>query len=316
MKIKRLTTNGFRGLPDRTFDFTVPRTGVTADLVLVTGPSGSGKTSLLEAIIAAKEDVGAYGLKLSPASFVRAGDAAAKVQIDWLLSPEESARVGMTGAEISSESIFAPNLFSSIDHEPSLSALLSEYDVDPSISKVEYFHASRRIPRVNVPGIATIGIAEGERLVRLTRDDAKYANVAQYVAEASLGLHDVGQKSGAERLAEAFASLCRSRQIAGVEKAGRTLVPRFADARGGVVGPGELSDSERQALLFAVTFLRSGIEGSLVLIDTPELHIPESEVGAFVSSLMRLCPKNQLVVATGSLTARTGNPDALVVSLG
>lgn len=316
MKIRRLTTNGFRGLPDRTFDFMATRAGAPADLVLVTGPSGSGKTSFLEAIIAAKEDVGPYGLKLSPGSLVRTGESAAKVQVDWVLTAEERARVGATGAELSSESIFAPSLFSSIAHEPALVALLGEYDTDPGMSKVEYFHASRRIPRVSVPGIATIGIPEGERLVRLTRDDVKYAHVAQYVAEASLGLHDVGQRRGAERLAEAFASLCRTRRLAGVERAGRALVPRFVDARGVVAGPDELSDSERQALLFAVTFLRAGIENSVVLIDTPELHIPEPEVPAFVAALARLGPGNQLIVATGSPGACAVSPDALVITMG
>lgn len=316
MKIKRLLTNGFRGLPDRAFDFTSPRTGAPADMVVVTGPSGSGKTSLLEAILAAKEDVGPYGLKRSPSAFIRPGDAAAKVRVDWVLTQEERARVGATGSELSSESIFAPNLFSSIDHDPSLVSLLGEYDVDPGVSKVEYFHASRRIPRGGAPNIATIGIPEGERLARLTRDDAKYALVPQYVAEASLGLHDQGSKRGAERLAEAFGKLCRTRQLAGVEQTGRALVPRFTDARGGVVGPEELSDSERQALLFAVTFLRSGIEGSLVLIDTPELHIPEPEVGAFVAALARLGLDNQLIVATGSPGLVAGNPEALVLPMG
>lgn len=316
MKIKRVITNGFRGLPDRTFDFTAQRTGLPAELVLVTGPSGSGKTSLLEAIVAAKEDVGGYGLKVSPAPFVRAGDAAAKVQIEWALTPEECARNGATGSELVSESIFAPNLFSSLQHEPALVGLLSEYEPDPAMSKVEYFHATRRIPRTNIPGIATIGIPEGERMVRLTRDDSKYAQVVQYVAEANLGLHDVGQNSGAERLAQAFASLCRTRQLAGIERSGRSLIPRFADARGNIVGPDELSDSERQALLFAVTFLRQGVENSLVLIDTPELHLPEAEVGAFVRALLRLGTGNQLIVATGSPGACAANPDAAIITLG
>ncbi|MRG92978.1 AAA family ATPase [Polyangium spumosum] len=315
MKIKRLISNGFRGLPDRTFDFTSPRTGAPADIVVVTGPSGSGKTSLLEAIIAAKEDVGPYGLKRSSNDFVRPGEAAAKVRVDWVLSQEERARVGATGVELSSESIFAPNLFSSIDHDPSLVALLGEYDVDPAVSKVEYFHANRRIPRGGAPSIATLGVPEAERLARLTQDDAKYALVSQYIAEANLGLHDKGGTRGAERLAEAFGRLCRTRQLAGVEQVGRAIVPRFADARGTVVGLEGLSDTAKQALLFAVTFLRSGIEGSLVLIDTPELHIPEPEVGAFVAALARMGLDNQLVLATGSPGVVAGNPDALVVPM-
>lgn len=316
MKIKRIITNGFRGLPDRTFDFTAQRTGLPAEIVIITGPSGSGKSSLLDAIVAAKEDVGSYGLPVSPASFIRAGDAAAKVQIEWVLTPEECARNGTTGSELASESIFAPNLFSSTDHEPALVSLLGEYDPDPAMSKVEYFHATRRIPRTIVPGIATIGSPEGERIVRLTRDDSKYAQVIQYVVEASLGLHDVAQKSGAERLSQAFSSLCRTRQIAGLERAGQKLIPRFVDARGNVVGPDELSDSERQALLFAVTFLRAGVHNSLVLIDTPELHLPEPEVGAFVRALMSLGTGNQLVIATGSPSASAASPDAAIITMG
>jgi len=316
MKIKRISTSGFRGLPDRMFDFTAQRTGLPAELVVITGPSGSGKTSLLDAILAAKEDVGSYGLQVSRASFVRSGEAAAKVQIEWILTADECSRNGASGPELVSESIFAPSLFTSLDHDPSLAGLLSEYDPDPAMSKVEYFHATRRIPRTNVPGIATIGIPEGERMVRLTRDDSKYAQVIQYVAEANLGLHDVGQKSGAERLAKAFSSLCRSRQIAGLERAGRNLIPRFVDGRGNVVGPDELSDSERQALLFAVTFLRAGVENSLVLIDTPELHLPEAEVGAFVRALMSLGTGNQLVIATGSPSACAAYPDAAIITMG
>lgn len=316
MKIKRISTNGFRGLPDRTFDFTAQRTGLPAEVVIITGPSGSGKTSLLDAILAAKEDVGSYGLQVSPASYVRTGDSAAKVQIEWVLTSDECSRNGATGSELASESIFAPNLFSATDHEPALAGLLSEYDTDPSMSKVEYFHATRRIPRTIVPGIATIGIPEGERIVRLTRDDSKYAQVIQYVAEASLGLHDVGQTSGAERLSQAFSSLCRTRQLAGIERAGRNLIPRFADGRGNIVGPDELSDSERQALLFAVTFLRQGVHNSLVLIDTPELHLPEAEVGAFVRALMGLGTGNQLIIATGSPSAVAASSDAATILLG
>lgn len=316
MKIKRISTNGFRGLPDRTFDFTAQRTGLPSELVVITGSSGSGKTCLLDAILAAKEDVGSYGLQVSPASFVRSGGNAAKVQIEWVLTADECSRNGAASPELASESIFAPNLFSSLDHDPALVGLLCEYDTDPSMSKVEYFHATRRIPRANIPSIATIGSPEGERIVRLTRDDSKYAQVIQYVTEASLGLHDTGQKSGAERLAKAFSSLCRSRQIAGVERSGRNLIPRFVDARGGIVGPDELSDSERQALLFAVTFLRQGVQNSLVLIDTPELHLPEAEVGAFVRALMGLGIGNQLVIATGSPSACAANPDAAIITMG
>lgn len=316
MKIKRVVTNGFRGLPDRTFDLTSTRTGNAANIVLVTGPAGIGKTSFLEAIIAAKEDVGPYGLKRPSISFIRPGEAAAKVRIDWVLTSDEKARVGATESEITSESIFARDEFSITEHNASLAALLGEYDIDPNLGKVEYFHASRRIPRGGAPSMASSGIPEGEKLGRLTRDDAKYARVAQYVVEATVGLHDRDGKRGVARLAEAFAKLCRTRELAGIEKAGRSVAPRFADVRGAIVGIDELSDSERQALLFAVTFIRSGIEHSVVMIDTPELHIPEPEVGVFVAGLAQLGLDNQLVIATGSQGIAARNPDAVIISMG
>ncbi|AKT38537.1 AAA family ATPase [Chondromyces crocatus] len=316
MKIKRITTNGFRGLPDKTFDFTADRTGVPGDLVIITGPPGSGKTSLLEAIIASKEDIGPYGLKRSTGSVVRSGEAAAKVRIDWQLSADERMRTGAGSTDLSSESILSSSIFSSIDHEPALVGLLGEYDAAPSVSKVEYFHASRRIPRGGVPSMSTIGVPGTERFARLTRDDAKYALLLRYVVEVNLGLHDVSGQRGMERLEEAFASLCRTRTLAGIERTPQALVPRFADGRGGIVGPDELSDSEKQALIFAVTFLRAGIQGSLVLIDTPELHLPEPDVGAFVTALGRLGADNQLVVATGSPGVIARNPDAVVIPLG
>jgi hypothetical protein len=316
MKIRRVITNGFRGLPDRAFELAPASTRAPADLVFLTGPGGAGKTSLLEAIIAAKEDIAPYGLSRSARSFVRQGETAAKVRVDWVLSPDERARSGATSVEISSESIFSDGIFSSAEHDPALVALLGVYDVDRAIGKVEYFHASRRIPRGGIPSIASVAGPSAERLVRLTRDDAKYAEVLQYVLEASLGLHDVEGVKGAQRLVDAFSSLCRTRRLAGLEREGRAIVPRFADTRGTSVGVEELSDSERQALLFAVTFLRSGVERSLVLIDTPELHIPEREVGAFVAAIQRLGVDNQLIMATGSQSAVTENPTAHVVSLG
>ena len=56
--------------------------------------------------------------------------------------------------------------------------------------------------------------------------------------------------------------------------------------------------SEADALLFAVTFVRSGIRRSVVLVDTPELHKTDAEAKAFVEGLMALEEDNQLIVAT------------------
>ena len=93
MKILRLQASGFRGLPDRAFDFAQGASGAPLDVAIVAGEAGSGKTSLLEAVIAAKEDVGAYG-PARPPSYLRAGERTARLEATWLLSPAEKMRAG------------------------------------------------------------------------------------------------------------------------------------------------------------------------------------------------------------------------------
>ncbi|MBI4957648.1 MAG: hypothetical protein HY908_36920 [Myxococcales bacterium] len=52
-------------------------------------------------------------------------------------------------------------------------------------------------------------------------------------------------------------------------------------------------------MLFAATFVRQGLEGSLVLVDRPELYQDPKQAGAFVRGLAGL-GHNQLVVATST----------------
>lgn len=307
MKIQRLITNGFRGLPDRAFDLGEARGDKPFDIVFVTGPASSGKTSFLDAIVAAKENVGPYGQRRPPAEYVRRGESGAKVRVDWLLSEAESARTGAQKSRIATESIFASEFVPAPGHDPAIVSILSDYDLDPETGKVELFHARRRLSRGASPqGITAAAIPSLALSLRLTRDDAKYAGLEEYAVQTSLGL-DAGDPNerGVERrayakLAAAFSSLCRSKRLDGVRRAGSGLEPRFADSEGGHYGIDQLSDSERQAFLFAGTFARCGVNGSLVLIDTPELHLGGADAQAFVTAIARLGADNQLVIATGS----------------
>ena len=60
----------------------------------MTGEPGSGKSSLLEIIVAAKEDAGPYGAPRFLSSWIRPGEAAAKITATWHLDEEEQAEVG------------------------------------------------------------------------------------------------------------------------------------------------------------------------------------------------------------------------------
>jgi predicted ATPase len=53
-------------------------------------------------------------------------------------------------------------------------------------------------------------------------------------------------------------------------------------------------------VIFAATFIRSGLSHSLIFIDTPELYLGSDRVAPFVGALRSMGVDNQLIVATGS----------------
>jgi hypothetical protein len=314
MKIRRISTLGFRGLPDRAFDFIDTRTGSPNDTVIVTGPSGAGKTSFLDALIAAKEDVGPYGGKESAAFYVEKGGDAAKVRAEWHLSADEVARVGATSGEFVTESVFGAPL--TANHDKLLASVLYEYDLDPAVGKVEYFHAARRLP-LRTAGLAGASAAI-DRTRRLKRDNDKYAWLPQYLIDLAVGLVDMSGQglAGSEILNRSLGIIGLKKGFRGVGKTpDGTLEPRFYDRAGALYALGELSEGERQLLLFAVAFMRCGIHHSIVLIDTPELHLTSQEAALLLPALQRLGEDNQFFVATGSKDVVASLPNATLVRL-
>ena len=74
----------------------------------------------------------------------------------------------------------------------------------------------------------------------------------------------------------------------------------FQKREGTVLELAELSESERQAVLFAITFRRLGLDHSVVLIDSPELHIHPSRQADFFTAICALGRDNQIIAATTS----------------
>jgi hypothetical protein len=322
MKILRISTNGFRGLPDRTFELGEPGSPQPFDVVCVTGPAGSGKTSFLEAILAAKENVGPYGPPTGQAEYVRGGESGAKVRVDWVLSGDERARTGALTNVMSSESIFSSGFVPAPQHDPALVSILAGYSHHPELGKVEYFHAGRRIPRgLNAGALAAAAVPAIAKAQRLGRDDSKYAGLDAYAVQTALGLDEGdpndrgGDRPAAARLAAAFASLSSTKRLDGVQRIDGVIHPRFVDGGGRHYRLEQLSDGERQAFLFAATFVRSGVTGSLVLIDTPELHASGADAQTFLRAVSRLGADNQLIVATGSSEVLNGVPPAQIIRL-
>ncbi|HVY45439.1 MAG TPA: ATP-binding protein [Minicystis sp.] len=315
MKIKRITTLGFRGLPDRTYEL-VDAKGNPQDAVFVTGPSGSGKTTLLDAIVAAKETIAPYGSPRSPAGYIRKGEGAAKVRVEWWLTDEEVARAGDTKHDFVSESIFRTEFGAPPPVDRGLASVLAEYDLDPEIGKVEYFHASRRMPTEARAG-AMGGSLAADRMARLLKDSSKYENLIPFLTDLALGLVDMsGQgKPGVETFNRALAALCGSARFRGVERIDNALEPRFVDRRDTMLSLWQLSESARQAILFTASFLRSGVNHSIVLVDTPELHLTSAEARAISAGLAQLGKDNQIVFATGSTDVVAGAHPSHVIAL-
>ncbi len=306
MRIRKVWFDGVRGLPDREFDLTDAKSGGAARLVAITGAASSGKTSFLDAIVAAKEHVGSYGSPPAPASVVRLGEDAAKIRVEWELSQLERDRYGVTEQALVAETLFGDAVLSPPEPHPALAALLSEYDPEPDAGKVEYFHASRRLPIGASVDLTKAAGTQADRMMRLEKSDAKYTGLVRFVVEAGLGL-DVdaeGQPRAPGRAKRAFEALCSTKRLGGLYSAEGSVLPGFFDAQGAAYGLSQLSDSELEAFLFAISFVRSGLAGSrcgsLILIDTPEKHLGAEDAVRFVDALSRLGEENQLVVATRS----------------
>jgi energy-coupling factor transporter ATP-binding protein EcfA2 len=304
MRIRTLETDGVRALPDRAFAFQ-QRSGGRDGVVAVIGPPASGKTTFLRALIAAKESVGPYGGAHDGSALVRHGLQSAKIRVEWELAPSERERFELTESTLVSETRIG-SVAAGPPHEPVLEALLGGYEADAQSGKMEYFHAGRRMPYGGSLDLSRAPADRLDRLVRLGDDDTKYAGLMRFIVEAGLGLHvdERGERPPPGRITRAFGALCATKRLAGLYQSGGAVLPGFVDAEERPYGLAQLADSEKDALLFAATFVRAGlvenVPGCIVLVDTPEQHLGDVGAAELVRGLSTLGPANQLIVATTS----------------
>jgi hypothetical protein len=308
MKIREMICTGVRGLADGRYSFVDPRTGAPQPVTLITGAPAAGKSTLLEAIASAKEVVGAYGAPPEPKRLLRPGARDARITATWLLSAAERERAGVDKAE---QTVTWEVGSLRTDANPGLRGVFSAYSRSPEHAKLETFPANRRLePRPRT----AFGDASAADLVRsrATKAPDKYACVIDGLREAAAGQ----ATRAAEALEEEGVALRRSipDALQPYKAAVGAVLPElrlvgFDDAAGSprlmrrtreVVGLEELSDSERQRVLFALAFRYLGLSDSLVLIDEPELHLHAMHHAEMLHALVGLGQDNQIIAATGS----------------
>lgn len=299
MRIGALRTRGVRGLVDADFTF-ASSAGGPASIVAITGPAGSGKTALLEAIIAGKEAIAAYGATRSANDVLATGATSAKIAIEWWLDEDERTYVGFDDEVSTSESFYRTGKLPTYEADPGLGALLDRYDHRPVNGKLDYFPADRALP---THGVLVGDAVLDQRLQRLTRGAGKYGGLTRMVRTI---LVEGGDR--AEGLRDLFTRLCPHRTLVGLSALG---TPEFQNRSGVVSAVDKLSSSESQAFLFAATVNAIGLHNSVALVDVPELFLAPNEAARRLDELRAFAPSTQWIVATND-AAVIGIADAVV----
>ncbi|WP_437671186.1 hypothetical protein [Sorangium sp. So ce131] len=322
MKLLRLTLENFRGAPNGTHLFTRTDDGPPVDTVYITGAEASGKTSFLEAIVALKESVGAYGAPPNPARLLRSGKSTGRVEGIWQLSPEEMDRVKTTQRTWTTK-LDLGNLTPE-PADPTIRQLFEAYDHDPAHGKFEYFPSNRRLEGRDA---RTSTVLDVEARLRPGTERDKYTSVKRFLIDLALSdgvkaieesmargvLFRAEQRDSLAPYRRDLASVSPSIRLSGVETNRGLPDLAFERADGTRLFVDDLSDSEKQAVLFCVTFRRIGLSRSIVLVDQPELHQhPDAHV-RIVQAITQLGENNQIFFATSSPeVTRTAAPHQIV----
>lgn len=317
MKITKLECQNFAGVPDGAYSFLVPGRSTPHDLTLIAGVRGSGKTRLLKAIVALKELVGAYRAPPPPASLLEPGQRQGSLGGTFLLTDEERAAVELDSNELT----VAFTLGDAREHEPvkiprPVRMLFSRFALNDARGKIELFPASRALAPYGEPTTA-----DHEKLQRFGPGATKYAGlvpslIALSAADGARALQETAARGmllgldapdslGAYRAA--IAKLAPELRLRGAQPApgatpgdGSKPILAFERSNGTFVDAHALSDSQKQAVLLGGTIVRLGLSRSIILLDSPELHIHVADQGRFLETLVSLGDDNQWIVATGS----------------
>lgn len=282
MKLLRIAARGVAGLPD--LDLSLAAGAEPAPVVLIKGPPGSGKSRLLDLIVHAKERIGAYG-PLEPDRTFTTAQRPARVELELWLDADEVRRTGAPRQTLTGEVGIPAARGLERPTDPALVDVLSHFDRSPEHPKVEYFRADRAAGQ----HATTSGDADAEqKRLRLSRSPRKLASLKRLAADALAARAPRGRA-----LADLYREITGSVLVAAP---GQALV---AVRRSGERVPiAELSASEWDAFVVSASIVMLGLSGSLILFDTPELHLSAEETSRRFALYRRAAPNAQWLVAS------------------
>lgn len=315
MKLLELSLENVLGAPSITLSFA--QGAMPAPIVLVAGSGGCGKTSVLRAIAAAKEAVGPYRRPPTRRALLRRGSARGLIAATWYLEPDEREATGGASTYESRLELGGDGPYA--EAPAGVGAIFRRFM--PGHGKLELFGADRGL----LPIVPERPPAD-EVALRACEAQLKYQTVGSYLISqvardglaalttiAADGILIKGQAPDrCAAIARDFARFVPDMRFTGISSAEGRPSLAFRHRDGTEVGLEQLSASEAQALLFATTFQRFALTGSLVLVDDPTLHVATDQQPAFFQALATLGPDNQIIAATGSSALlRAASPEQI-----
>lgn len=289
MKLSELSIRGIAGLPDLQANLTAP-TGVPHDLVVVSGPPASGKTRLCDLVVAALEAIGPYeGIVRSESWMGADPHKVSRVDFGLWMNEEERATATPVANPSRASVTFVPGDVVS-EAERGVRRLLERYDHDPEHGKREYLPEGRQ----RAWGRRKDGLGELEQmLLRVSKEPQKYSFVPRLIA--SLG-QDAPRRARFASALEGLAPKLRLRRLDPDDHPERV----FETPTNPMALYEELTAGEADAVILAATIALTGLSHSIVIIDRPELYVPEHRLVAWSQSLLGLGLDNQWILATGN----------------
>jgi hypothetical protein len=305
-KLTSIRAQGVRGLA--TVDLTLPTTRGAGEPLAVTGPCASGKTRLLEAIIAAKEACGGYGVHPAPRDWFTDPDRGS-IELGWDVAGQDASRGSLTArwepaAPKAAQSTQSP-----------LKLALRAFDTSPASWKLEYLHATRHIDVGASSASAIEDLLTGN--ARVGQSSEKYAFVRAHLERSGVAAGIATTSALEERglvlatdaddphrgFAQVLGLLTDRLHWTGVRMRGgqpACLFARKTPSSHATVELCELSHAERMLVLYAATIDALGLACSLVLLDAPELHLPPEDQIRLIEGLRVALAGGQLIMATTS----------------